>query len=132
MDGVGGYRAWRWIFLIEGAVTVLIGVMAFFIIPDWPETAKFLKPEERTLLLSTLHEDSGPAVMNRLDKKAMKRAFSDWKIYLGLVSSLISPRALYMARYNFSADKSRRIPDSSCHWHGPRLPTRWRYSLRLS
>lgn len=95
MDGVGGYRAWRWIFLIEGTVTVLIGVMAFFIIPDWPETAKFLKPEERTLLLSTLREDSGPAVMNRLDKKAMKRAFSDWKIYLGLVISFIFPRSLY-------------------------------------
>ena len=85
MDGVGGYRAWRWIFLLEGAATVLIGILAFLIIPDWPETAKFLKQEERALLLSTLHEDSGPAVMNRLDKKAMKRAFSDWKIYLGLV-----------------------------------------------
>ncbi|KAK5065099.1 hypothetical protein LTR84_000935 [Exophiala bonariae] len=95
MDGVGGYRAWRWIFLIEGAVTVFIGVMAFFIIPDWPETAKFLKPEERTLLLSTLHEDSGPAVMNRLDKKAMKRAFSDWKIYLGFFMSLAWSAAAY-------------------------------------
>jgi MFS family permease len=83
MDGVAGYRAWRWIFILEGIATTLIGVLAFFIIPDWPETAKFLKPEERQLLLSSLQVDSGPAVMNRLDKKAMKRAFSDWKIYLG-------------------------------------------------
>lgn len=90
MDGTGGYRAWRWIFILEGIVTVFIGILAFFIIPDWPETATFLKPDERAMLLARLSEDSGPAVMNRLDRKAMKRTFSDWKIYLGLVFPLHS------------------------------------------
>ena len=30
MDGVGGYHGWRWIFIIEGLATVVIGVASFF------------------------------------------------------------------------------------------------------
>lgn len=43
----GGYSRWPWIFFIEGALTVLVGVAAFFIMPNTPETASFLTPEER-------------------------------------------------------------------------------------
>jgi sugar phosphate permease len=85
MDGAGGYGAWRWIFIIEGLVTVVIGVFSKFFIPDWPEKAKFLNDAERKLLLERLQEDSGEAVMNRLDKRATKRIFGDWKIYVGIV-----------------------------------------------
>lgn len=43
----GGYARWPWIFFIEGALTVLVGIAAFFIMPNTPETASFLTPEER-------------------------------------------------------------------------------------
>jgi len=85
MDGAGGYGAWRWIFIIEGLVTVVVGVFSKFFIPDWPEKAKFLNDEERELLVSRLREDAGDAVMDRLDKRAVKRMFGDWKIYVGIV-----------------------------------------------
>jgi sugar phosphate permease len=85
MDGIGGYGAWRWIFIIEGLVTVVVGVFSKFFIPDWPEKAKFLTDTERALLLSRLKEDAGEAVMNRLDKRAAKRIFGDWKIYCGII-----------------------------------------------
>lgn len=83
MDGVRGYHAWRWVFILEGTFTVLLGILAFFIIPDWPENATFLPPDQRKVLLARLSEDAGPAVMDRLDRKALKRCFLDWKIYLG-------------------------------------------------
>lgn len=83
MAGIGGYDGWRWIFIIEGLATVVIAISSKFLIPDWPETAKFLNEEEHALLLRRLASDHGEATMNRLDKSSAKRAFSDVKIYLG-------------------------------------------------
>lgn len=83
MAGIAGYGGWRWIFIIEGLATVVIAAVSKFIIVDWPETAKFLNDQERKLLLGRLAADGGQAKMDRLDSPAMKRAFSDVKIYLG-------------------------------------------------
>ncbi|TID13934.1 Protein argonaute [Venturia nashicola] len=85
MDGVRGYKAWRWIFIIEGLMTILVGLISYFFIVDWPQQAKFLNAEERALLMARLASDAGDANMNRLDKRAAKRIFADWKVYCGLV-----------------------------------------------
>ncbi|KAJ4315851.1 hypothetical protein N0V94_005737 [Neodidymelliopsis sp. IMI 364377] len=39
MNGVGGYEGWRWIFIIEGIATVLMGVAVFWLLPDSPDHA---------------------------------------------------------------------------------------------
>ena len=83
MDGIAGYGGWRWIFILEGIFTVVVAVAAFWIVPDWPETAKFLKQDERELLLRRLAMDREDANMNHWDKKTAKRVFGDVKIYLG-------------------------------------------------
>ena len=88
MAGIGGYNGWRWIFIIEGLATVVLAAASKFWIVDWPETAKFLNKDERELLLGRLREDSGSARMDHLDSRARRRAFGDWKIYLGYVGSM--------------------------------------------
>ncbi|KAG9548106.1 MFS general substrate transporter, partial [Aureobasidium melanogenum] len=88
MDGIAGYSGWRWIFIIEGILTAVVGILARFWVCDWPETAGFLNEEERLLLTSRLHTDSGEAIMNRLDKAATRRIFTDWKIYCGVIMYL--------------------------------------------
>lgn len=90
MAGVGGYNGWRWIFIIEGLATIVIAIVSKFIIADWPETAKFLNEKERQILISRLAADNGEAKMSRLDKPAMKRCFSDIKVYLGYVKDIYS------------------------------------------
>jgi MFS family permease len=57
MDGVGGYRGWRWIFIIEGLLTVLATGIGLLFIPDYPENSKFLKPEEKEYMLQMLKVD---------------------------------------------------------------------------
>jgi MFS family permease len=57
MDGVGGYRGWRWIFIIEGLLTVLTTGIGLLFIPDYPENSKFLKPEEKEYMLEMLKVD---------------------------------------------------------------------------
>lgn len=85
MAGDRGYAAWRWIFIIEGAITCALAVLAFFTIVDWPEQARFLNDYEKKVLLARLSLDNGAAVMNRFDGAAVKRTFGDIKIWLGYV-----------------------------------------------
>ena len=63
----------------------MVAAIGFFVIPDWPDSAKFLTDEERLLLIQRLRSDTEGVTMNRLDKKAAKRSFSDPKIYFGHV-----------------------------------------------
>ena len=48
MDGVGGKPGWAWIFILEGLLTVVCAVASFWILEDFPDTAKFLTETERT------------------------------------------------------------------------------------
>ncbi|KAF2735634.1 pantothenate transporter liz1 [Polyplosphaeria fusca] len=59
MDHTHGLRAWRWVFIIEGAITVVIAVGAFFILPNFPRTTSWLSDEERQLAAYRLLEDVG-------------------------------------------------------------------------
>ncbi|UJO23810.1 MFS transporter prlL [Fulvia fulva] len=88
MDGVGGYGDWRWIFIIEGLATTIVGIACKWFVPDWPETVTWLHREEKELLTARLAADVAEARMDRLDKRAVKRIFSDWKICLGMLMYL--------------------------------------------
>lgn len=59
MDGKLGHAAWRWLFYIEGALTIFIAVCAMFILPDFPATSHWLSPQERALAIRRMEEDVG-------------------------------------------------------------------------
>ena len=47
MDGLGGYEGWRWIFILEGIASVVIGASCFVGLPDSPaRSTRWLKPDE--------------------------------------------------------------------------------------
>ena len=50
MDGVGGIAGWKWLFIIEGIPAALLGIAAFWVLPDGPEDATFLTEDERRLV----------------------------------------------------------------------------------
>lgn len=54
--------------------------MTFFILPDWPEQAKFLKDNERGVLLAKLSRDTGEYVENKTTRQVLKDTFTDPKI----------------------------------------------------
>lgn len=82
MAGTAGYKGWRWIFIIEGLISVVIGIFCLFTVPDWPDNATFLNDDERLLLKTRIFEGASQARMDRLDAKAIKRCLKDWKIWL--------------------------------------------------
>jgi len=58
MDGAAGFRPWRWLFIIEGSITVAIAMAAFFILPDFPATTKWLTDQERQMAMYRLERDA--------------------------------------------------------------------------
>ncbi|KAE9571599.1 putative transporter [Colletotrichum fructicola] len=91
MDGVGGYEGWRWIFILEGLATVLIGVMCFFFLVDSPALSKWLDPEEVRFL--ELRQQARRVVRpnefrdHHFDKHAFLSVLTDWKIYLLILAN---------------------------------------------
>ncbi|KAJ4985202.1 major facilitator superfamily transporter [Stagonosporopsis vannaccii] len=87
MDGLGGYTGWRWIFLIEGAATVLVAFVAFAIISDIPETAKFLTEEERQWVMSRLSYSGKSTESTEAEKfkwDYIKAGVTDWQVWLSI------------------------------------------------
>ncbi|KAL3486804.1 major facilitator superfamily domain-containing protein [Aspergillus germanicus] len=59
MDGKLGLRAWRWLFIIEGAITIVVALIAIFVLPNFPRTTTWLSEEEKQLATWRLEEDIG-------------------------------------------------------------------------
>lgn len=88
MDGTAGYSAWRWIFIIEGLITVVIAVGSTFYLPDWPHEAKFLTANEKSILSRRLALDVERATMNHWNKESAILCLKDPKIWLGVIMYL--------------------------------------------
>ncbi|KAL7277855.1 MFS general substrate transporter [Trametes coccinea BRFM310] len=82
MEGKMGIRAWRWLFYIEGAITVTIGIIAIFALPDFPHNTRWLTPAQRRLAQVRLAEDAGEADEDVSTDSAMK----------GLIMALKDPK----------------------------------------
>ncbi|PSR78288.1 hypothetical protein PHLCEN_2v7484 [Hermanssonia centrifuga] len=83
MGGIGGKPAWAWIFILEGLITVLAGIASFWIIQDFPDTAKFLTEEERTFVIRRLQEDDQfSAAGEKLKLRYIWQSLLDWKTWI--------------------------------------------------
>jgi ACS family pantothenate transporter-like MFS transporter len=56
MDGHAGLPGWRWVFIIDGVITLPIAIFGFLSFPDLPENTKapYFSAEERALAISRL------------------------------------------------------------------------------
>ncbi|OSS47602.1 hypothetical protein B5807_07560 [Epicoccum nigrum] len=81
MDGIQGYKAWRWLFIIEGVITIAISFLSFFLIVPFPEDSNFLAPDEKALLLARLKNDGGTVVHDKLSIRRLVEILHDWKIW---------------------------------------------------
>ncbi len=52
MKMVRGLSAWRWVFILEGMATILIGIASYFLVSDFPENAKWLTEDERAFVMA--------------------------------------------------------------------------------
>jgi MFS transporter, ACS family, tartrate transporter len=53
-------QGWRWLFFLEGIPAILLGIVAFFFLTDWPSQARWLAPEQRQWIARRLEEEKPP------------------------------------------------------------------------
>lgn len=73
---IHGLAGWQWMFILEGAPCILLGIAAFFFLSDSPEQAKWLSKEEKRLLANDLEQ------VQASKQHTFAAALKDWRIYL--------------------------------------------------
>ena len=65
-DGVMGFKAWQWMFVLESLPAIALGIAALKLLPDSPRTVAWLDDLERAAVLRELAADERPGVEARL------------------------------------------------------------------
>ncbi|KAL3470564.1 major facilitator superfamily domain-containing protein [Aspergillus californicus] len=89
MQGVLGHAAWRWLFWIEGAVTMLLAIIAGFVLPDLPTNTRGFTQEELEVAQLRMTEDVGEADVDSEDMgpwDGLLMALKDGKIYIMMIT----------------------------------------------
>ncbi|KAF9257148.1 MFS general substrate transporter [Marasmius fiardii PR-910] len=85
MEGKRGIRAWRWLFFIEGAITMFIGFLTMWLLPDYPNNTRWISASERRLAQARLADDAGEADQDNAEDSflhGLKLAVTDSKVLL--------------------------------------------------
>ncbi|UZJ56119.1 hypothetical protein CBS101457_005439 [Exobasidium rhododendri] len=86
MNGVGGYEGWRWIFILIGLATFVVGILSIWLCEDFPDTAKFLTEPERECIVNRLQADQKySAGGESFQWRNVVKAILDWKTWLGML-----------------------------------------------
>lgn len=78
----GGYVGWRWIFILEGIITVVFTAGAFFIIDEYPSKSRFLTAEQRDITVKLIAQDRGEHEEEKMTLAATLDALKDWKLWV--------------------------------------------------
>ncbi|KAL0257257.1 hypothetical protein SLS55_008067 [Diplodia seriata] len=88
---------WKWLFIIEGAMTVVIAVAAFFWLPASSSSAWFLTGAEKAAGLARARRDASGAAAEEYDTGAMFRSWRSWKFVPWCAISFTYPVAFATA-----------------------------------
>lgn len=83
LHGASGLAGWRWLFLIEGVISLAVGIAFIFLLPDNFESAKWLTEHDKALM--RIRADQSKVYQGEsenFDKTEVKLAFRDLKVWL--------------------------------------------------
>lgn len=83
LDGAQGIAGWRWLFIIEGVLTIGVALFSIFFLPDYPATTRWLTREEKAYAVWRLTDDIGQVDDNSSISiwEGTKLAFKDYRLY---------------------------------------------------
>lgn len=76
-----------------------MSIVFFFVLPDFPEESKFLKPEEKAYVKARLEADQGRSARERkITLSDVGKVFKDYKVLIGgfMYFGLIVPAYSYV------------------------------------
>ncbi|KAI0870050.1 MFS general substrate transporter [Hypoxylon argillaceum] len=96
LDGKGGLAGWRWIFILEGLLTVVVAVASYWMVHDFPDDARFLSEDDRARVIRRLKLDQqSSAEHEEWSTKYLYAGLKDWKMWLGMVIYMGCDMPLY-------------------------------------
>ncbi|KAJ2984306.1 hypothetical protein NQ176_g47 [Zarea fungicola] len=86
---------WRWIFIVEGALTSVIGLLSWFIVIDFPRSKrnKFLTAEETSIVEARLLLERGEDEGEKVNSKVILETVKDWKVWVLYVGAFLGQAA---------------------------------------
>jgi D-galactonate transporter len=79
MQGTHGLAGWQWMFIIEAAPALLVGVAVLFWLDNSIESARWLTPEEKRFLAKEVAQDQAQAGSS---PHSVKAVFADPRIWM--------------------------------------------------
>ncbi|KAM5429141.1 hypothetical protein McanCB21832_007953 [Microsporum canis] len=85
MEGVQGIRGWRWIFIIEGVVSIVVSILSYIFLIDFPDRASgawgFLNEKELAFVIRRVNRDRGDVHVEPFSLGRFLRPALDFKIW---------------------------------------------------
>ncbi|KAF7361774.1 putative transporter C11D3.18C [Mycena venus] len=81
LHGKGGLGAWNWIFIIEGILTLVLGILTLLFAVGFPQSNKFLSEKETKFVLARVQEDRGDALADDMTVAKVLHHLCDWILW---------------------------------------------------
>ncbi|KAL1297370.1 hypothetical protein AAFC00_004910 [Neodothiora populina] len=92
LDGAMGIAGWRWLFIIEGSITIFLAILSGFFLPDYPSTTRWLSEEERAFAAWRLADEikESDDQHSACVWQGVKLAVKDYRLYYFLLLQHLS------------------------------------------
>jgi len=77
----GGLNGWQWIFIIEGIITIVLGIFTYIFVADFPDKNRFLTEEQTKLVLDRVEKDRGDSLPDKMTWQKLRLHLSDWTMW---------------------------------------------------
>lgn len=101
-------HGWQWLMLIEGVLTIVVGIIAFFWLPASPSTAWFLTDREKAAARARALYDGSSEVDSEFTWRECFASWKDWKFGLWCIINFTYPVA-FATTSNFLPQIVRRL-----------------------
>ncbi|KAJ7364304.1 major facilitator superfamily domain-containing protein [Mycena albidolilacea] len=119
MDGRAGLEGWRWMFILNSVMTIVVGLAGFVFLPDYPNTpnprAFWFTTNDAKIAMARL-ERHGRAEPKPISWAGARRTFTSWVVYF--IAILYVGTVLASAGYSYFSLflKSLKNTDGSARW----------------
>ncbi|KAJ2459905.1 hypothetical protein GGF42_001177 [Coemansia sp. RSA 2424] len=74
-------KRWQWVFILEGAITVLVALLGYYVLQDHPEKCKFLSDKDKQFIVKYKRREGTLGGSQHLSTQGIWRALGDWQLW---------------------------------------------------